>query len=92
MTTIRRSRVKETTYGQRGGMGPNTGKKAVKYRVVLPDGSVHFKHTFRDHGDTAIATAFVPACSGKVYVAVWGQDETVNWEGDFGRLIAERVS
>lgn len=90
MTTIRRPRVKETTFGQRGGMGPNTGKNAVKYRVVLPDGE-HFKRSYRDHGPKAVATAFTGA-GGKVHVAIWGQDETVNWEGDFGRLVAERVS
>lgn len=31
-------RAKLTTYGQRGGEGPNTGKRAVTFRFVRPDG------------------------------------------------------
>ncbi|XAI95987.1 hypothetical protein [Microcystis phage Mwe-JY26] len=31
-------RTKTTTYGQRGGEGPNTGRKAVTFAFTRPDG------------------------------------------------------
>lgn len=38
---------KETTYGQRGGEGPNTGKSAVTYQCQGPDGKVWKKRCFK---------------------------------------------
>jgi hypothetical protein len=35
-----------TTYGQRGGDGPNTGKTRTTYQAAAPDGSLIRKATF----------------------------------------------
>lgn len=33
--------MKTTTYGQKGGEGPNKGKKRALYEATSPDGKVH---------------------------------------------------
>lgn len=38
--------MRRTTYGQKGGEGPNRGKKATTYIVTLPDGSTAQKRDF----------------------------------------------
>jgi len=85
-----------STYGQKGGEGPTRGKKAIKFRVVLPDGTVLIKRIFAktrwggqlaDAGDTLIATGFM--YDGKPSVAVWVGEPA--WEGEFGRLVATRI-
>ena len=42
---MRRRRFKTTTYGQRGGEGPNKGKKATTWKVELPDGTIAKKRS-----------------------------------------------
>jgi hypothetical protein len=74
-------------YGQRGGDGPNTGKKATVYQVILPDGRQFKKRMYNSQKEELIATAFVH--EGKVRVAVW-MDEPA-WEGEFGRLVAKKI-
>lgn len=83
--------MKSTTYGQKGGEGPNRGKIATKWKVTLPDGTVVMKNTFRHTGDlpdTCVATGFMH--EGKPHVCVWVSGNPP-WEGCFGRLTAERV-
>ena len=43
------------TYGQRGGQGPNTGKRATTYEVELPDGTKARKRNYNVHADAAWA-------------------------------------
>ncbi len=45
---MRRSE-KTTTYGQRGGDGPNTGKSAVTWTFTRPDGEIAVSRQFRDN-------------------------------------------
>lgn len=80
-----RRRSKATTYGQRGGMGPNTGKKARRFRITLPSGEVLTKRAFST-GAPICATAYRYQTTGEVGCAVWFEGEAVAWEGDFGRL------
>jgi hypothetical protein len=42
-----------TTYGQRGGDGPNTGKTRTTYQATAPDGSSIRKSTFNVAADAA---------------------------------------
>lgn len=76
-------------YGQRGGDGPNQGKKAPTYQVTLPDGRQFKKRVFNSQKEELIATAFTGQ-DKKVYVSVW-LDEPA-WEGEFGRLTAKKIS
>jgi len=55
-----------TTYGQRGGDGPNTGKKATTYIATLPDG---IEVTKRDFNPPAIPTGYAYQHEGKWYLA-----------------------
>lgn len=83
------------TYGRKGREGPTRGKKAIRFRVELPDGTVVIKRIFKTNrwtgaidpaADKLIATGFRARAGGKPIVVVWpGEPE---WEGDLGRLIA----
>lgn len=42
-----------STYGRRGGDGPNTGKRKVTYAAVAPDGTRLRKGTFHNNEPTA---------------------------------------
>lgn len=75
-------------YGQKGGDGPNQGKKATTYEVTLPDGRKFKKRIFNSDKDKLIATAFLDR-DQKVHVAVWIDEPA--WEGDFGRLQAKKI-
>ena len=50
--------IRRHTYGQRGGDGPNTGKKASKYQGTLPDGRVVTKRSFNIHTETALLRVY----------------------------------
>lgn len=56
-----------TTYGQKGGEGPNTGKKAATYRFTMPDGTVAKKRSFKVDQETAYALVY--EFRGKWYVS-----------------------
>jgi hypothetical protein len=56
-----------TTYGQKDGEGPNTGKKASTYRFTMPDGTVTTKRSFKV--DSPVAYALVYQHQGKWYVS-----------------------
>lgn len=45
--------MRNHTYGQRGGEGPNTGKKATIYEATLPDNRVVRKRSYNIHDDFA---------------------------------------
>jgi hypothetical protein len=42
-----------STYGQKGGEGPNRGKKATTYVVTLPDGTTATKRDFNPPSNPA---------------------------------------
>jgi hypothetical protein len=66
--------VLESKYGQKGGDGPNTGKVATKYRVYLPDGSVHHKRSFTVREQEAVAGVFTIA--GTLHIAgIWSSQQ-----------------
>jgi hypothetical protein len=55
-------RIKTTTFGQRGGEGPNTGKKAVTFEFTRPDGVSGKTRVFKDipSGDDAFVVLYPP--------------------------------
>lgn len=55
-------RGKNTTYGQRGGDGPNTGQKAVTFSFVRPDGETGKVRVFKDvpDGEDALVILYPP--------------------------------
>jgi hypothetical protein len=64
----------ETTYGQKGGMGPTAGKKATTYRVTLADGTVLKKRSF--HRDAPELWAIVVTVRGRTSVTLWDDFNT----------------
>lgn len=62
----RRSR-RMTTYGQKNGESPNTGKKAATYRFTYPDGTTATKRSFKVDAETAYALVY--EFQGKWYVS-----------------------
>lgn len=76
-------RGKTTTYGQRGGDGPNTGKRAATYEATLPDGTTLTKRVFKHARDpraplpegACVAVILPPINSYAAGVWVIGQDE-----------------
>ena len=70
-------------YGQKGGDGPNTGKKASTYRVTLPDGE-HRKKSFNCHEPEAVAGYFRMPGEGKLYIGgIWPSEQAfVEMYGD----------
>lgn len=75
-------------FGQKGGDGPNKGKRATYYSVAMPDGTVEIVRSFTVNGETVIATGFMH--NGKRHVCVWPGEPP--WEGEFGRLVATIVA
>jgi len=61
--------MKVTTYGQKGGEGPNTGKRRVNYEVVLPDGTRLTKSSFTR--DVPELWAIVTNSRGRHMVTLW---------------------
>ncbi len=58
-------RAKSTTYGQRGGEGPNTGRKAVTYQAPLPGGRTIRKRFYKGAPEALEAVAaLLPPCNG----------------------------
>jgi hypothetical protein len=55
-------RWKETSFGQRGGMGPNTGKKAATFAYTRPDGVVGRTRVFKNapEGEDAFVVLYPP--------------------------------
>lgn len=45
----------KSTFGKKGGVGPNSGKKASTYQVTFADGTTARKRSFRVHRDVAVA-------------------------------------
>lgn len=46
------------TFGQRGGVGANRGRKAVLYEATLPDGTVIRKKSFQVDQEVAYLSTF----------------------------------
>ena len=57
-------------YGQKGGDGPNTGKKATRYKVELPNGTTQYKRSYNCHEPEAVAGCF--RLTGKSELCVGG--------------------
>jgi len=81
--------TKETTYGQKGGEGPNKGRKATTYRAILPDGSVVEKKSFFESGPTALMAIYQH--EEKWYVAnVLAADSQIS-HYHYATILADRV-
>lgn len=62
-------------YGQKGGDGPNAGKTASTYRVVLPDGTYQ-KKSFTCHEAEAVAGYFRVPGDGKLFIGgIWPSEQ-----------------
>ena len=46
--------MNDTTFGQRGGEGPNTKKRASTYEATLPDGKITHKKSYNVHSEIAL--------------------------------------
>jgi len=86
---MRRHRYKPTSYGMKGGEGPNKGKKLVRYEAEAPDGTFHAAGMMHDAA-TAPRTAWVrfyrvgetwKASGVRIVRHDWG-DESVWVEGN----------
>lgn len=68
--------VMDKRYGQKGGDGPNTGKKASKYRVELPDGTVQYKRSFTCREQEAVAGYFKLKDTDELYIGgIWPSEQ-----------------
>lgn len=65
----RRFRYKPTTYGQKGGEGPNKGKKRALYEATGPDGKVQ---------RAGMMVAGEPPVLA--YMRFYGEAGTTNWK------------
>lgn len=74
----RRPRRNPLGYGCKGGTGPNTGRKSVTYRVVLPDGTEVRKRSMKV--DQPVATAMIYGEPGDWAVAAI-TSEPQSWPG-----------
>lgn len=50
--------IKTTTYGQKGGEGPNRGRKATTYTATAPDGTMLTKRSYQIDAPTAYLGAY----------------------------------
>jgi hypothetical protein len=65
------------SYGQKGGEGPNTGKRAVNYKVTLPDARTVTK---RDFNPPANPTGYAYQHAGIWYLAAIDEPDAVRFK------------